>query len=47
MVKATPQSYANDMAVGVVVAIDLHEGETMDEEALKTLVRAAMALNKS
>jgi hypothetical protein len=28
-------------------AIDLHEGETIDEEALKTLVRAAVALNKS
>ena len=28
-------------------AIDFHEGETMDEEALKTLVRAAVALNRS
>jgi len=28
-------------------AIDIHEGETIDEEALKTLVRAAVALNKS
>jgi hypothetical protein len=28
-------------------AIDFHEGETIDEEALKTLVRAAVALNKS
>jgi hypothetical protein len=28
-------------------AIDFHEGEKMDEEALKTLVRAAVALNKS
>ena len=28
-------------------AIDFHEGEEIDEEALKTLVRAAMALNKS
>jgi hypothetical protein len=28
-------------------AIDVHEGETIDEEALKTLVRAAVALNKS
>ena len=28
-------------------AIDLHEGETIDEEALKTLVRAAVTLNKS
>ncbi|HZB94306.1 MAG TPA: DUF1801 domain-containing protein [Stellaceae bacterium] len=28
-------------------AIDFREGETSDEEALKTLVRAAVALNKS
>jgi len=28
-------------------AIDFHEGETIDEEALKALVRAAVALNKS
>src|SRR5262245_37556479 len=28
-------------------AIDFHEGETINEEALKTLVRAAVALNKS
>jgi hypothetical protein len=28
-------------------AIDFHEGETIDEEALKTLIRAAMTLNKS
>ena len=28
-------------------AIDFHEGEHIDEEALKTLVRAAVALNKS
>ena len=28
-------------------AIDLREGETIDEEALKTLVRAAVTLNKS
>ena len=28
-------------------AIDFHEGETIKEEALKTLVRAAVALNKS
>ena len=27
-------------------AIDFNEGETIDEEALKTLVRAAAALNK-
>jgi hypothetical protein len=28
-------------------AIDFHEGATIDEQALKTLVRAAVALNKS
>jgi hypothetical protein len=28
-------------------AIDIHEGETIDEAALKTLIRAAVALNTS
>jgi hypothetical protein len=28
-------------------AIDFHEGEKIDQKALKTLVRAAVALNKS
>ncbi len=28
-------------------AIDVHEGEMIDEEALKTLVRAAVTLNRS
>jgi hypothetical protein len=28
-------------------AIDFHEGEEIDEEALKTLVRAAVTLNRS
>lgn len=28
-------------------AIDIHEGEEVDEEALKALVRAAVALNES
>ena len=28
-------------------AIDFHEGEAVDEEALKTLVRAAVTLNRS
>ena len=28
-------------------AIDFHEGETVDEKALKALVRAAVTLNKS
>jgi hypothetical protein len=28
-------------------AIDLHEGEALDEDAFKALIRAAIALNKS
>jgi hypothetical protein len=28
-------------------AIDIHEGEELDENAFKTLIRAAVALNKS
>jgi hypothetical protein len=28
-------------------AIDIHEGENIDEQALKTLIRAAVALNTS
>ncbi len=28
-------------------AIDLHEGDRIDEEALKTLIRAAVVLNTS
>jgi hypothetical protein len=28
-------------------AIDIHEGEEIDEKALKTLIRAAVTLNKS
>jgi hypothetical protein len=28
-------------------AIDLHEGDSVDEEALKDLIRAAVALNAS
>jgi hypothetical protein len=28
-------------------AIDIHEGETIDEAALKTIVRAAVTLNVS
>jgi hypothetical protein len=28
-------------------AIDVHEGDTLDEAALKTLIRAAIALNRS
>ena len=29
------------------LAIDFHQGDKIDEEALKTLVRAAVVLNKS
>ena len=32
---------------GPLRAIDFHEGEKIDEEALKTLVRAAVTLNRS
>jgi hypothetical protein len=28
-------------------AIDLHEGDALDEDAFRTLVRAAVALNRS
>ena len=28
-------------------AIDIHEGDKIDEKALKTLIRAAVTLNKS
>jgi len=28
-------------------AIDVHEGDTLDETALKALIRAAVALNRS
>jgi hypothetical protein len=28
-------------------AIDIHEGETLDDEALKALIRAAVALNRT
>ena len=28
-------------------AIDFHDGETIDEEALRTLIRSAVTLNKS
>lgn len=28
-------------------AIDIHEGDTIDEEALKALIRAAVVLNTS
>src|ERR1700751_2038197 len=28
-------------------AIDVHEGDTIDEDALKTIIRAAVALNRS
>jgi hypothetical protein len=32
---------------GVRRAIDLHEGEPIDEDAFQTLIRAAIALNRS
>ncbi|MBX6323653.1 MAG: DUF1801 domain-containing protein [Rhodospirillaceae bacterium] len=35
------------LAGGTRRAIDFHEGDAIDGEALKTLIRAAVALNKS
>lgn len=41
-----PSSLFNSSLEGNVRrAIDIHEGETIDEAALKTLIRAAVALN--
>jgi hypothetical protein len=43
---ADPQHLFNSSLDGNVRrAIDFHEGDTVDEEALKALVRAAVALN--
>src|SRR6058998_1099362 len=43
-----PSSLFNSSLEGKVRrAIDFHEGEKIDDEALKTLVRAAVILNKS
>ena len=45
---ADPSSLFNSSLEGKVRrAIDLREGETLDEEALKALIRAAVVLNKS
>ena len=43
-----PSSLFNSSLEGNVRrAIDFHEGEKLDEKALKALIRAAVALNKS
>jgi hypothetical protein len=43
-----PSSLFNSSLEGNVRrAIDFHEGEKIDEKALKTLIRAAVTLNKS
>src|SRR5215813_7054184 len=43
-----PSSLFNSSLEGNVRrAIDIHEGEKIDEKALKTLIRAAVALNTS
>lgn len=43
-----PSRLFNSSLEGIVRrAIDFHEGDKLDEEALKALIRAAVALNKS
>jgi hypothetical protein len=43
-----PSSFFNSSLDGNTRrAIDFHEGEKINEEALKTLIRAAVTLNKS
>jgi hypothetical protein len=43
-----PQKLFNSSLDGNVRrAVDFHEGETIDEEALKALLRAAVALNRA
>ena len=43
-----PSSLFNSSLEGNIRrAIDFHEGDKLDEEALKALIRAAVALNKS
>src|SRR5579883_3153798 len=43
-----PSGLFNSSLEGTVRrAIDFHEGETIDEEALKALIRAAVSLNKT
>lgn len=45
---ADPTGLFNSSLEGAVRrAIDIHEGETLDAEAFKTLIRAAAALNQS
>jgi len=45
---ADPSSLFNSSLDGNVRrAIDFHEGDTLDEKALKALIRAAVVLNKS
>jgi hypothetical protein len=45
---ADPSGLFNSSLEGNVRrAIDLHEGDAIDEEAFKTLIRAAAALNRS
>ena len=39
--------FNSSLAGNVRRAIDLHEGDEIDEKAFKTLIRAAAALNKS
>jgi hypothetical protein len=39
--------FNSSLEVNVRRAIDFHEGEKLDEEALKALIRAAVAFNKS
>ena len=39
--------FNSSLGGGTRRAIDFHEGETIDEEALKALIRAAVILNKS
>ena len=39
--------FNSSLTGGTRRAIDFHEGETVDEKALKALIRAAVTLNKS
>ena len=44
---ADPSGLFNASLEGVRRAIDIHEGDKLDEKALKALIRAAVALNMS
>jgi hypothetical protein len=44
---ADPSGLFNASLEGVRRAIDIHEGDKIDEKALKALIRAAVALNTS